>query len=574
MPRGSVNTTAAQRASSQVAEVCNRRYNADKARRAEATGCSCLVQSGSALVASVLIQEAGSMATVSIPDRPSETPGGTWQVGVSRPALPIDDLPTPEAVFNKPRIGRREIVTVVLGPSMIALGAALGSGEWLLGPLAFGKYGFMGLGWLITISAILQVFYNMENARYTISTGEVPIVGFTRTPPGYKLWAIATLLVIYFGWIWGGWAAAAGQSIFALFAGRSYDPTNPVEAEAYRLIAICLMCLSLLIYMVGKKIARTMELVDTVIVFVTLGSIIVLAIIFAPIEMWGEAIRGAFTPAAMPKGVDAITLGSIIGYTGFGAGMNFLLINYYRDHGYGMGHKVGYYSGLIGGEKKDVLPSGVTFREDERNARLWKRWWTYLKMDQWGVFFVGAMLGMFIPSVLIRSLSIKPGAGIPTTANMPVYAATEMARNYGAFFFPFLLIIGMLILFKTQTTVLEMLVRNTSDAAIAVSPRLRKWIGGDARRAYYGMALLFIAIIAVIIHLALPTRLLQISGNMSNLASLIYPIVLIYLNTKLPKPAKARWWSVVVLIANWLFFGFFFLNFAYSVFAGRPLVQF
>ena len=89
----------------------------------------------------------------------------------------------------------------MLGPSMIALGAALGSGEWLLGPLAFGQYGFTGIGWLIAFSAILQVCYNLENARYTIATGEVPIVGFTRTPPGYRFWALVTLFVIYIGWI-------------------------------------------------------------------------------------------------------------------------------------------------------------------------------------------------------------------------------------------------------------------------------------------------------------------------------------------------------------------------------------
>ena len=102
------------------------------------------------------------------PDRKPDS----LQIGVSRPPLTLDDLPTPEEVFDKPRIGFREIVTVVLGPSMIALGASLGSGEWLLGPLAFGKYGFLGLGWLIVISGILQVLYNVENARYVIATVE------------------------------------------------------------------------------------------------------------------------------------------------------------------------------------------------------------------------------------------------------------------------------------------------------------------------------------------------------------------------------------------------------------------
>jgi hypothetical protein len=37
------------------------------------------------------------------------------------------------------------------------------------------------------VSAVLQTFYNVENARYTLATGEVPIVGFSRFPPGLTL---------------------------------------------------------------------------------------------------------------------------------------------------------------------------------------------------------------------------------------------------------------------------------------------------------------------------------------------------------------------------------------------------
>jgi hypothetical protein len=46
------------------------------------------------------------------------------------------DLPEPEEVFKVPRIGVKEAITVVIGPSLIALGLSIGSGEWLLGPLA------------------------------------------------------------------------------------------------------------------------------------------------------------------------------------------------------------------------------------------------------------------------------------------------------------------------------------------------------------------------------------------------------------------------------------------------------
>jgi hypothetical protein len=495
------------------------------------------------------------------------------QIGVSRPPLPLADLPTPEEVFGVSRFNAWTIVRYVLGPSMIALGVAIGSGEWLLGPLGFAKYGFMGLGFVVTMSAVLQTFYNIENARYTLATGEVPIVGFARMPPGMALWVPLTLTMMCLAWLWGGWAATAGQSIFALFAGRTFDRNSPQELLQVRLVAIALLFLSLILYLFGKKIARTLELVETLTLFFILASVIVLAIVFAPAALWGTALVSAITPAAPPRGIDATALGAIIGFTGSGSGMNFMLINYYRDHGYGMGHRVGFLSGLIGGRKQDVLPSGITFRENEANGRTWRRWFRFLIIDQWAVFFTGAMVGMFVPSVLAVSLAMSPGAAEPTTANMPVFVAQELGRT-APWLFTFTLLLGALLLWKTQTTILEMLVRNTTDLAIAVSPRLRGWIGDDPRKFYYLVAVGLVAIISVLIFQALPTQLLQVSANMTNLAAIIYPFVLIYLNRRLPRPARAAWWSHAVLIANVLFFGFFFVNFLAVQLTGAPLVEF
>lgn len=495
------------------------------------------------------------------------------QIGVSRPALPLTDIPTPEEVFNKPRIGGKELITCVLGPSMIALGVSIGSGEWLLGPLGFGKYGFIGLGFLVMISAVLQTFYNVENARYTLATGEVPIVGFNRCPPGLRFWLPVSLFLMFLAWIWGGWAAASGQGLYALVLNRAVDMKNPAELQTVRIIAIGLLCLSFVIYLFGKKIVRTMEAIDTFLVFFILAVLVTLTIVFAPGKMWGEMLASIVTPSLPPKGIDATTLGAIMGYTGFASGFNYMLINYYRDHGYAMGHRCGFYSGIIGGGKVDVLPSGCTFTDTEQNRSIWKRWFRYLLIDQWGVFFVGAMIGMFIPSMLVVALAITPGAAEPSVANMPVYAAVELGKLAG-WLFPFILFIGSLILWKTQTTLLEMLVRNTADSAIAVSPRLRDWMAGDPRKFYYLMAVILIVVIGIIIHLALPTKLLQVSANMANLASIIYPLVLIYLNRQLPKTARGSWLSTVVLLANVVFFGFFFLNFLSLQIAGKALVVF
>jgi len=175
--------------------------------------------------------------------------------------------------------------------------------------------------------------------------------------------------------------------------------------------------------------------------------------------------------------------------------------------------------------------------------------------------------------VLAVALAMTPGAAEPTTANMPVFVAAELGKK-APWLFTFTLLLGALLLWKTQTTILEMLVRNMTDMAIAVSPRLRGWIGDDPRKFYYLVAVSLVLVISVLIFQALPTQLLQVSANMTNLAAMIYPFVLMYLNRRLPRPARARWWSYAVLIANVLFFGFFFINFVAVQVTGTPLVEF
>jgi hypothetical protein len=113
---------------------------------------------------------------------------GVYPLGKSRPPLAVDDLPEPEEVFKVSRLGPPQVIQFVIGPSLIALGISIGSGEWLLGPQAVGSFGFIGIGWVITVSAILQTFYNVEVSRYVVATGEVPIVGWGRVPPGWKFW--------------------------------------------------------------------------------------------------------------------------------------------------------------------------------------------------------------------------------------------------------------------------------------------------------------------------------------------------------------------------------------------------
>ncbi|HEX2222217.1 MAG TPA: Nramp family divalent metal transporter [Candidatus Limnocylindria bacterium] len=497
----------------------------------------------------------------------------TYQIGVSRPPLPVMDLPTPEEVVGARRITGRVLLSAIIGPSLIALGVSIGSGEWLLGPFNFATYGFVGIGWIILVSAVLQVFYNVELARFTVATGEVPIVAFGRIPPGFILWVPLAVLLFYMAFIWGGWASGAGDSAFALVNGRVKDAENPADVQQARLYGVGLLALAFLITLFGRRISRTLELANWLMVGFILIAVIGMALVVVPLGVWGEAIASLVTPAAPPPGSSATDLGALAGFTALASGLNYFIIAHYRDKGYGMGHRVGGIAGLVGGHQREILSSGVTFPDDERNRGLWRRWFRFILLDQWGIFFVGAILGMLVPSTLVGYLSRTSGI-VPTTADMPTFAARELQTSHGDAFFYLALVIGMLILFSTQLVIFESLVRAVTDAGNATSGWFQRVTRGDPRRFYYPfMAVLFL-VIAFLIFQALPLELIRISANMSNLAALIIPFGVMYLNRRLPGPARIGWWSYVVLAVNVVFFGFFFVNFAVEFTTGNPLVQF
>jgi len=497
--------------------------------------------------------------------------GETMQIGKSRPPLPLTDLPEPEEVFKiKGRIGPKQLFLYVLGPSMIALGVSIGSGEWLVGPRTVGgsSTGFIGIGWIVLVSAILQVFYNVEVGRFTLATGEAPVVAFGRVPPGFWLWTPLAVFLFYLAFIWGGWAQAAGESLFPLIFGRA---RTAAELSTVKALGVGLLFLVFGITLFGRKISRTLEIVNWFMVVFILLSVVIIAILVVPAAVWGNSFASLVTPAAPPPGTSATNLGALAGFTAFASGLNFVLISYYRDKGYGMGSRIGFIAGLVGGKQEEIRASGVTFRDTPENAARWRRWFRYLLYDQWGIFFVGALFGMMLPTMIVYQLAQTSGK-TPTELTIPTFAADQLGTLFPnmAFLRPWALVAGFMILFSTQLVVFELLTRQFVDGAHAISPRFRKFTGGDPRRFYYPFMLGLTLLISAVIFLAPAFRLIQVSANFSNLPAMIIPFAVIYLNRQLPKPARLKWWSYVALLLNVAFFGYFFINFVLN----DPLFRF
>ena len=111
--------------------------------------------------------------------------------------------------------------TLLIGPGLVAAGAAIGGGEWLAGPLTTARYGGAIL-WLSTVSILCQVVYNLEINRYTLYSGEPIFTGKFRLLPGPIFWLILYVF-LDFGSVFPYLVANAATPLGAVILGEIPD---------------------------------------------------------------------------------------------------------------------------------------------------------------------------------------------------------------------------------------------------------------------------------------------------------------------------------------------------------------
>ena len=201
----------------------------------------------------------------------------------------------------------------VVGPGVIVLGAAIGGGEFLLGPAAFVRHGF-SLLWVTGVAVFLQTVFNTELMRYTLATGEPAFTGFMRTPPSSRMWAWVYAALYFLQMGWPAWAANAAAAAFFLFARRLPEAG---DANTVYLIGAGTFLVCVAILLVGRRIEHTLEVLNTILSIVILGGFLFLAVIFVPLSIWLSATvgfagfdstRGTFN--FLPQGADLFLLGA------------------------------------------------------------------------------------------------------------------------------------------------------------------------------------------------------------------------------------------------------------------------
>jgi hypothetical protein len=447
----------------------------------------------------------------------------------------------------------------IVGPGVIVLGLSLGGGEFLLGPTAFVRYG-LSLLWITTVSVFFQTIFNTELMRYTLATGEPAFTGFMRTKPARVFWSWF-YVVLYLLQV--GWPYSAGLSAGALFFLVTRQIATPADTTTIYLIGVGTFLVCIAILMLGRRIERTLELLNWVMVVAILGGFLLLSLYFVPGGTWMSAALGflAFDVptrsfSLVPGNADFLLLAALAGYSGAGGMVNIALSSWARDKGYGMGQRVGYIPAAVGGHKVNLAHTGYIFTPDAENMRRWSGWWRIISADQWGVFFTGAMLGMVLPAVLY--VTVLPRGTNIQGLGVAAALASAIAGRAGATAGFVVAVLATWILFKTQLDIIESMVRSITDIVWTGSLRIRTLSRGDVRVVYYG-ALGLVCLWGIFaLRLAQPIILIMAAANIASVVFTIASLHLLYVNTRLlPEGLRPPMWRRVVLVAMSIFYGFF-----------------
>ena len=458
------------------------------------------------------------------------------------PAWSGGELPEPPVV--------RRGVLGLLGPGLMMAGAAIGGGEWLMGPAVTAQYGGV-IMWLALASILTQVAYNVEVSRYALYCGESIFVGFMRLLPGPRFWTGVYLFVDFFG-LWPYLAANAAVPLAAAILGHlpgavptTYLPADEVSrrtgveirvveeikanpkqfgsgagqtplpgpiAEQMRRetslrnwlgYAIFAGCFVPLIF--GGKIYNVLEKIMVVKVVLVLGYLVFLGIFFVSARTWGEIFGGfiGLGPDAsgswgfrfLPSGPDAppldwALLGAFAAIAGQGGMNNSQFSSYVRDRGWGMGRHVGAIGSIVGGRQVKLAHTGKVFPVTDEVMPRWKGWLRVIYRDQWAIWFVGCILGVAIPALIsLEYLRADFLAGQKFTGDQVAAKTAEAltAKTGHSIFWFLTLLCGFLVLAPNQITAADGLIRRWTELLWTGNRKLHRLEGSKVRYVYFSL---------------------------------------------------------------------------------------
>lgn len=456
------------------------------------------------------------------------------------PAWEQSDLPEP-LPFSLTNMFR------TIGPGAILLVAAIGGGEWIVGPLTAIKYG-RGILWIATFGIVLQTIFNLEAARYTMYTGEPIITGIMRLRPGSKVWAWFYILIGVAQLATPALAKGCAAVLFAAFAGRLSGAGDDGWVNA---IGVGVILFAALLLLSGKHIEKVLERFSWLMITFIFTFLLAVNVTFVPFDQWVQTAQGFLVVQRLPRDVDLILLATFAATAGSGGLGNLAISNWFRDKGFAMGSKVGAIGNVLAGDHTGLKPVGVTFPITATNLSRWRTWWRYAVLDQTALWGAGCFLGMYLNVNL--AASIIPSAEVVSEATAGAYQAKYMADKLWQGFWLLTLVNGFWILFSTHLGNTDVLIRTVSDICWSAFPSVRRRPIGILYATLLGVLTIW-AVIAV--HLGNVLQLFKVLGIVANPIMAIAAVQIWRVNTRfLPLEVRPPAWRQAGLLLCALAYG-------------------
>lgn len=420
-----------------------------------------------------------------------------------------------------------------LGPGIVWMALAQGSGELIWWPYIIAKYG-LGFLFLLIPACLLQFPLSYEIGRYTLLTGESVFHGFFRLHKGLGifLWVLMTISFLWFG----AFASAGGTALAALTNfPAGWSARGQTLFWAYSSIAVFVVAL-LVSGVVYNLIERFMKCVALVTVAGLLWSCAQPEVLHALPDFAGGLIfpHGSLARPWDPD--DATKLLTAITFAGLG-GFWILFYSYWlRDKGSGMAVHIGRITGPFSGTAEAVSCDGFLPRADPANAARWSAWRRFLATDVL-VGLVGNLFTTILTCLLAYAL-LYPKGLLPADYEIAVVQSRFFEVSLGAAGRILFLIVAAAFLADTWLATADAVARLQTDILNILFPASRRL---SARQWYY----LFIAALTVITCLTMlldaPGPLILLSAVIGFLGTILFPPVLYFLNHRLLARNAPEW---------------------------------
>ncbi|KKU09263.1 MAG: hypothetical protein UX13_C0046G0002 [Candidatus Woesebacteria bacterium GW2011_GWB1_45_5] len=437
----------------------------------------------------------------------------------------------------------------ILGPSFILLGLGLGSGEIILWPYLTSNFG-MGIIWGAVLGITLQFFINMEIERYSLVKGESIFVGFARKFRGLPYWFI---LSTFFAWIWPGIIAASAKLLGSL-----------VGIADTRYIAILLLLAIGAILTLGPILYKTVEKIAMFLIVFGVPGIFILTLFLAEKTDWAALAGGLVGRGEgyflLPAGIPIASFLAAFAFSGAGGNLNLAQSFYIKEKGYGMGKFSGRITSILTGKVESIKLEGARFEMNKENLNKFKDWWKVVNLEHLLIFWATGAFTICLLGLLAYSTAFgatTPAAGI----NFVLYEAAAIAQKTLPIFGTLFLLIGGVMLFSTQMTVLDATSRIMSENLLIL--KRRSWEAKSLPKIYYSFLWAQIAFGVVIFLLGFgePLLLLTLAAVINAGAMFVHIALTLILNlTRLEKEVRPSLIRISMMVFSLLFFGYFTLR--------------